>query len=156
MIAINAFIIYQSCLPEGSSKTWSDTVVDVIKVITGGDIDPQTPITPSLSWGKLVRKVFGHFSLFMINGVFTYLYFFFLDIEKKMKKNWLHLIYALSIGVIVAIFTELLQLVIPGRFGDIVDILIDIGGYLFGVGVTYLIIFLIRKHKNKKLLHKEA
>lgn len=49
MIAINAFIIYQSCLPEGSSKTWSDTVVDVIKVITGGDIDPQTPITPSLS-----------------------------------------------------------------------------------------------------------
>lgn len=73
-----------------------------------------------------------------------------------MKKNWLHLIYALSIGVIVAIFTELLQLVIPGRFGDIVDILIDIGGYLFGVGLTYLIIFLIRKHKNKKLLHKEA
>ena len=73
-----------------------------------------------------------------------------------MKKPWLHLVFACSVGIVVAVVTELLQLVIPGRVGDIIDILIDIGGYVVGVGVTYLIIYLIKKNQEKKLLNKEA
>ena len=154
MIIINAFIIYQSCLPEVSSKSWSDAVVDVIKVITNGDIEPSTPITPTLSWGKLIRKMIGHFSLFALDGVITYLYFYYLDKDKEFKRRWIYLVPAFAIGIILAVVTESLQLIIPGRVGDIVDILIDIGGYLVGSGITLLIIYLVNRHQDKKALEE--
>ena len=154
MIIVNAFIIYQSCLPEVSSKSWSDAVVDVIKVITHGDIEPFTPITPTLSWGKLIRKMIGHFSLFALDGVITYLYFYYLDKDKEFKRRWIYLVPAFAIGVILAVVTESLQLIIPGRVGDIVDILIDIGGYLVGSGVTFLIIYLVNRNQDKKALEE--
>ena len=154
MIIIDAFIIYQSCLPEVSSKSWSDAVVDVIKVITNGNIEPSTPITPTLSWGKLIRKMIGHFSLFALDGVITYLYFYYLDKDKEFKRRWIYLVPAFAIGVILAVVTESLQLIIPGRVGDIIDILIDIGGYLVGSGITFLIVYLVNRHQDKKALEE--
>ena len=155
MILVNVFIISQSCLPDVSSKSWSDAVVEVIKTITNGSIDSSTPITPNLSWGKFIRKAIGHFSLFGLDGVVTYLYFYFLDKNKNIANRNMHIYFALVLGVIVAVGTELLQLVIPGRFGDIIDILIDIGGYVLGVAITFLIVYLINRHQQKKVLINE-
>lgn len=152
MILVNAFIIYQSCLPEISSKSWSDTVVEIIGSITNSGVSSEDPITPTLSFGKLIRKIFGHFSLFMIDGVFTYLYFYYLSVDKKFKNKYTHLIPSLSVGIVLAVGTELLQLVIPGRVGDGVDIAIDIAGYLVGVAVTYLIVLLVNRKQNQKAL----
>jgi len=152
MIIINLFIIYQSCLPDVSSKSWSDAVVDMIKTITHGDIDSGTPITPNLSWGKLIRKLIGHFSLFGLDGVITYLYFYFLNRDRPFKYKYLYIIIPSVIGILLAVITECLQLVIPGRVGDIIDILIDIAGFLLGLGITFLITYLINRHNNKKIL----
>ena len=152
MLLVNGFIIYQSCLPDVSSKSWSDAIVDVIKTITNGSIDSSTPITPTLSWGKFIRKMIGHFSLFGLDGVVTYLYFYFLDKDKNINNRNLHIYLAVVIGVVLAVATELLQLVIPGRYGDVIDILIDIGGYLLGVAVTFFIVYLINRHQRKKEL----
>ena len=156
MIIINAFIIYQSCLPEVSSKSWSDTVVEIIEVITHSDVQSSTPVTPNMTFGKLIRKIFGHFSLFAVDGAVTFFYFYFLDESTKHKYKYLLFFLSLVMGILLAVITESLQLIIPGRVGDIVDILIDIGGYLFGVGIPMLIVFLIYQHKKKKDLIKES
>ena len=155
MLMLNAFIIYQSCLPAGSSKGWSDAVVEVIKTITNGTIDSSTPITPNLSWGSFIRKAIGHFGLFGLDGVVTFLYFYFLSLNKKFENRNLYIYFAAVLGIIVAVVTELLQLVIPGRYGDIIDVLIDIGGYVLGVAITFLIVYLVNRHKHKKELIKE-
>ena len=152
MLLVNGFIIYQSCLPAVSSQSWSDAVVDMIKTITNGSIDSSTPITPSLSWGKFIRKMIGHFSLFGLDGVVTYLYFYFLDKHKSFNNRYIHIIISIAIGVLLAVVTESLQLIIPGRYGDIIDILIDVGGYLLGVAVSFFIVFLVNKHRYKKEL----
>ena len=155
MLVVNAFIIYQSCLPKASSRNWSDAVIDVIKVITDGSVDSSTPITPNMSWGSFIRKAIGHFGLFAIDGVVTFLYFHFLYLDKKFTNRNLYIYIAAVLGIIVAVVTELLQLVIPGRYGDVIDILIDIGGYVVGVVITFFIVYLVNRQKNKKELIKE-
>ena len=149
---VNGFIIYQSCLPGVSSQSWSDAIVDAIKTITNGSIDSTTPITPTLSWGKFIRKMIGHFSLFGLDGVVTYLYFYFLDKQKNFNNRNMYIFLTVVLGVLVAVATESLQLIIPGRYGDIIDILIDIGGYLLGGFITFFIVYLINRHRDKKEL----
>ena len=149
MIIVNAFIIYQSCLPDVSSKSWSDAVVDVIKAITNGNIDSSTPITPTLSWGKFIRKMIGHFSLFGLDGVVTFLYFYYLDIDTKHKYKYLLFFLSIALGILLAVITESLQLIIPGRYGDIIDTLIDIGGYIFGFVIALLVTLLVGRKRRK-------
>ena len=150
MVAINVFIIFQSCLPATSSSQWSDVVVEVIENISGGSVTPSSKVTPSLTVSEFVRKAIGHFALFGIDGVISFFYFYFLDKERHFKYRWLYPILALAVGIFVASLTEAIQLIIPGRYGDIIDVLLDVGGFVALGGITYLIVLIINHHKNIK------
>ena len=150
MIIINAFIIFQSCLPANSSSEWSNVVVVIIEDISGGSVTPSSHVTPDLTFSEFIRKAIGHFTLFGIDGIISYLYFYYLDKDKCFKYNWLKYVLALSIGIFIASLTEIIQLVVPGRYGDIIDVLLDVLGFIFFMGITILVIYLVNRHNSKK------
>ena len=150
MIAINVFIIYQSCLPAKSSKEWSEVVVVVIQDISGGSVTPSTKVSGDLTFSEFIRKAIGHFTLFGLNGVITFFYFYFLNMERKFKRSWLYLVLTASVGILIASITEIIQLSIPGRAGDVIDVLLDVAGFIVAASICYLIIYLINKNRKKK------
>lgn len=104
--------------------------------------------------GYFIRKSLGHFLAFGVSGVLVTitLYMFLAD---KFKK-YILIIMSTLIGIFVASLTEFIQLFVPGRSGTLIDILIDLGGYvLFGailIGIYYLVIFINRKKSKPRII----
>ena len=67
-------------------------------------------------------------------------------LRKKFK--WKLIIFIASIGLAIAMISELIQYFVPDRYGALTDILIDYAGYVLFMGLTYLITILIfKKHE---------
>lgn len=96
----------------------------------------------------LVRKALGHFSLFFINGIFGFLTFYLFLKEKRIRNT---LIFSLTIGLFIAIVSEVIQLFIPLRAGSFVDVIIDFSGYLTATLIMLLIVYLVKKSDDKKI-----
>lgn len=148
-IAINAYIIYHACLNGAKSSEASSQVVevseDVVNTVKPGTITE----TNHDSFASFIRKAFGHFGLFVISGLFTSfaLYFFIKDF--KWYRHYFGAIISFILGFSLAATTEIIQLNVPGRSGEFTDILIDSSGYLLGLGVVALIVFLTLRYKRK-------
>lgn len=150
-IIVNAYIILQSCLNANDSTNQSGFVFNIIKTILNA-IHPNTINDGNASWWHgFIRKLVGHFGLFMVDGLITSwaLYYLLEDITIT-KKWWKKIIVSAAFGLFVASLTEMIQLVVPGRAGDIKDVLIDYAGYILGLGIIVLIYFLIYRHRLKK------
>ena len=150
-IALNAFIIYQACLKGASSSSWSDgvtkTAADMINTIK-----PNTITEANLpNFSSFIRKAIGHYGLFAVDGIITSLAVYFSICESKFYKHYWGIIISGGIGLFVAILTEAIQTFVPGRSGEFLDVLIDASGYLFGLGIICLILFLILRHRKKAL-----
>lgn len=147
-ILINAFLVFQAALPGDSSMNWSNIALDVAKsfVPTSQSADGTTYIA-DVNASDLVRKIVGHFAFFMIDGIFVSLYAhyqFYYDNNKPLM-----MVIIAHIGIFFSVITEIIQTLVPGRLGDIIDMLIDFGGYALGSAIVLLILFLVDKHKNK-------
>ena len=147
-ILMNAFLVFQSALPPDSSMSWSNIALDVAKtfVPTTQGNDGTTYIA-DVNASDLIRKLIGHFSFYLIDGVFVSLYAYYQFYYSKDKQPMIFLITV--VGVFFSILTELIQMLVPGRSGDIIDMLINFGGYVLGSGIVLLIFFLVNKYKNK-------
>ena len=101
---------------------------------------------------SFMRKFLGHFSLFLVTGVFGML--FFLTFVEDDKKLWLSLSLTTGSGFFLAGISELIQFFIPSRGGVWLDVGIDFLGYVVGtaitIGVILLILFIRKKIKQKK------
>ena len=139
-IGLNAFIIYQSCLRGSASTQWSSPVVDFFANILNR-ISPGTINQDNIStFSNIIRKLFGHFGLFMMNGVFTTVSISYFSLILNLKKKKLSIILiSLVIGVSISFLTEIIQLSIQGRSGEFTDALIDVSGYIIGFAISYLI-----------------
>jgi VanZ family protein len=95
----------------------------------------------------LVRKLIGHFALFFVDGVFAYLTLdAFIDSLKR------HIIVAVAsiIMVVLAIGSELAQLVASGRAAMVGDVILDSAGAIIGITIIYWInIWKARKKEQK-------
>ncbi len=103
---------------------------------------------------SIIRKSIGHLTLFFIDGIFTTLGAYFL-IKDNKKKYYRYLIYLASLlfGFSIAMLSEFIQLFIPKRGARWIDVGIDTLGYasaVFLIALIFLIIFIIKKVKNKK------
>ena len=85
----------------------------------------------------LVRKLIGHFGLFFVCGFFGVNTFINFITNKKYS-----IILNLITGLLIAIISELLQLIPVGRSCQISDMLIDYSGYLL---ICVIYIFIKRK-----------
>ena len=152
---INIFIIFQSCLPASSSMKWSNVFVDMINNIShstgGGDVSR----VGNMSISDFIRKSIGHFFIFLMDGVFTFLMFYFLFKFKMVKYAKFTAILTLLTGLLVACISEFIQYFVPTRAGLIADVGIDALGFVIGGVVTYLTSLLIIHHRNKKLVINE-
>ena len=108
------------------------------------------------AFSGFIRKAVGHFGLFVVSGLLTStsLYFWLKDL--RWYKFYYGLIISFSFGVLLAAITEIIQLNVPNRSGEFKDVLIDSSGYLLGLGIIVLILFLIIRHQHKKQVTTKA
>ena len=149
-VAINAYIIMHSCLDAAQSTEASNGVVEVSEEVVN-TISPGT-VTPENhdSFATFIRKLFGHFGLFVISGLLSSLAIYFSLNPQKWSKYWMLIVGSLVFGLLMGALTEIIQLNVPGRSGQLTDVLIDFGGYLLGFSIILLILFLIIRKHNKK------
>lgn len=81
-----------------------------------------------------VRKT-AHFSIYLVLGILTTLLIKEYNIENKKQ-----ILFAVLICLLYATSDEIHQLFVPGRSGEIKDILIDTAGSSLGVSITNKII----------------
>ncbi len=146
-VAINALIIVESCIGGSNSAAQSLSVSEAIANLIE-EIAPNATIDHN-ALHSAVRKIVGHFLLFGLSGTFTCLTFVMNDYMMNRFK-WKNIIFVLSIGLVIALVSELIQYFTPGRYGALTDVLIDYSGYIFFSGIVYLIYTLISLQKAKK------
>ena len=152
-ILLNAFIIINSCMNGNQSSAESGRVTNIIKNIINFFIHNAINDSNYETFHGVIRKLVGHFGLFLLDGVIVSWDIHFLI----QKKWWIKLIISLSFGLLIGIITETIQLSVPGRSGEITDVLIDFSGYLLGALMIGLILFfIIRNFRKKKALDAQA
>ena len=149
-VAINAYIIMHSCLDAAQSTEASNGVVEVSEEVVN-TISPGT-VTPENhdSFATFIRKLFGHFGLFVISGLLSSLAIYLSLNPWEWSRYWTLIVVSLVFGLFMGSLTEIIQLNVPGRSGQFTDVLIDFGGYLLGFLLILLILFLIIRKQNKK------
>lgn len=138
-------------LPGESSASQSSFITDIVmKVIHFISFNKWNPDYETTH--IVVRKLFGHFSYCAVMGVFLIIWIkCLITKEKLLKIGKIHLITSLIISAIVALTSELLQLIPVGRGCSIVDIGIDFAGHIMGISIVYIIILInARPNKIKK------
>ena len=93
----------------------------------------------------IIRKL-GHFSEYMTLGIISCSYLSNLFIENSKIKDFKKTgILSFLFSVIYALSDEFHQTFVPGRDGNIVDVLIDSSGSLVGVLISSMIYFFVIK-----------
>ncbi|MBR2139132.1 MAG: VanZ family protein [Bacilli bacterium] len=119
-------------IAEDSSKTSSNFITVIIKLFNK-DIGQEQLETIMLKVETIVRKL-AHFVLYTLGGMLiTIMFINFKEYITKTK------IASFLLGATYAITDEIHQLFIPGRSGEIRDVLIDSTGILLGVFIIYLL-----------------
>ena len=148
--AINVYIIYHSCLNGSQSGAASKGVVDFIENIINS-IKPNTINEGNYdAFSNFIRKAIGHFGLFVVSGLFSSLSIHYWLKDLKWYRFYYGIIISFAFGFLLASITEIIQLNVPNRSGEFTDVLIDSSGYLLGLGIIVLILFLVIRHKTKK------
>ena len=150
-IAINGYIIMHSCLDAAESTKASQGVVEVAEDVVN-TVRPET-ITPENhdSFASFIRKAIGHFGLFVVSGLLTPLALYLSLSPFSWAKHYINVMFSLVVGLFMGILTESIQLSVPGRSGEIKDVLIDFSGYLLGTLIIGLILFLVIRKLRKKV-----
>ena len=147
-VAINAYIIMHSCLDAVESTKASNGVVEVAEEVVN-TVKPGTINETNYNdFATFIRKAFGHFGLFVISGLLSSLAVYLSFNPLKWSKLYLSII-ALEFGLLMGLITELIQLSVAGRSGELTDVLIDFSGYLLGFLIILLVIFLVNKKRTK-------
>ena len=148
-VSINVYIIYHSCLngsqSGAASKGVTDFIMNIINGIRGNTINESNYDI----FSNIIRKLVGHFGLFVISGLFSSLSIYYWLKDLKWYRFYFGIIISFAFGFLLASLTEIIQLNVPNRSGEFTDVLIDSSGYLLGLGIIVLILFLVIRHKTK-------
>lgn len=120
-------------LDDGVSRIEESYIVEITK-------DTSIRATLSNTANYWVPKFFGHGGLFAVLAFFAMNMFKYVDIRNVFGRFCCYLLSGLSIALI----SEIVQIFIPSRSGRIIDILLDMGGFLLGT----LIVLLFRSRKK--------
>ena len=126
------FIFSNSIATAEQSSENSSTIVNFLLNFINIDI----------SFLTLVVRKLGHFSEFLLQGIFIGSFFL---VSNTYTKN---IIYVMFLGLITAVTDEFIQLFSPGRSGMIQDVLIDFSGTITAVLVCGIIYLIYRQKKH--------
>jgi VanZ family protein len=131
------FIFSQSLLPGDVSSSQSGFIVDVLYPWVGRlGINIQVD-----KFSFIIRKL-AHFTEYTILGILLLLMY-----QDRFTNKKLYLISFLH-GTITAISDETIQRFVPNRSGELRDVLIDMGGVLFGVLIIHLVNRMLKLSKH--------
>lgn len=134
LILIWVFLVYSFSNQSGTESSGISRMVAEFLFDTEELITKAEPI---------IRKI-AHFSEYAVGGTLFYSLFSTYDFTKKKKT-----LISLGLGIWYAALDEIHQLFIPGRSGNIVDVVIDSFGVLFGIIFIRVIFKLLEIIKNK-------
>lgn len=149
-ILIFILIIALSLNNGDESSSQSSFFVDVIDKVLPPIIDKNGNDVIKSDWFMtFIRKLVGHYGLFLIYAIFVNLTFF----QTKLKV-YLELLFSFLVGLFTAILSELVQMIPQGRGPSPIDVLIDSSGYLTCILIFIIILVIIyqKKKKTKKVL----
>ena len=150
MVAVDVFIIVEGGVNGSNSASQSVGFTQwFINLVNS--INPNSPIVtnPEMTH-TVIRKLVGHFGLFGVSGILTVVTLSMID-EAYLNKKVQIIISSLTLGLTVAIISELMQLFTPGRYMSFIDVLIDYSGFILFGGLTFLIFYLVNYKKEKKV-----
>lgn len=146
-LAVAVLIFWFSHQPaeesSGDSRSFIMSVFNVLPVLSGMTEGEKLAIIGHIH--SFVRKT-AHFSIYavlgicVVNWVVTYV--------ASMKKA---LFYSAAVCFFYACTDEFHQLFIPGRSGELRDVLIDTCGAVTGILVVFLCMFIFEKIKRRKI-----
>lgn len=136
-VAINVFIIVNACISGPTSAQESGNVSTLIANIINAFVKDTINESNFEIFAFNVRKLVGHFAVFVFDGFFSSLAFYlFLKDNKFGRWYWLTS-FSLGFGLIVAMVSELIQIFTPERYGTWGDIAIDFSGYILGFVIIF-------------------
>ena len=96
---------------------------------------------------KTIRKSIGHATLHLLSTLFLIL-FLNIYLDNVPNKWWIILI-ASILSLFLAVLSELIQLFIPGRCFDLLDVLIDYSGSVLALMIiTISFLLKVRRQRN--------
>ena len=143
LIVLNLIFIWgNSCMSQESSSQSSSGVYETIKPV----------LDATLGEGVVTHSVFrktAHFIEFCCLGfLITLLYLLIYGVKINKFSEFF------SIGLFVAVIDESLQ-ILSNRGPAVSDVLLDYCGYIFGVGILFLIVFIYKKVFKQPKIIKE-
>ncbi len=133
-----------------SEKNGSYTVTATHKTIDGFVISKTIEV--KYPFTHYVRKIVGHFCLFLLLAIFaTVVYYRLAQTVTPKREVLVGSILTFGAGLLTAGISEMLQsgLFVSGRAPQLLDVLIDFGGFTLGVLVALCIYIIYRKAKRK-------
>ncbi|MDY0345739.1 MAG: VanZ family protein [Bacilli bacterium] len=145
-VLLTAIILVFSGFSGEISSSQSDFVVNVLNSVLRffGIILNESQLD---TFAFFVRKLIGHFLIFLLDGLFVYLFLIKLTF---FKNRWLHFVIAITIMFVVAGASELIQLFASGRSGNLIDVGIDLSGALLGIVIAFIITLQVKEKVDYK------
>ena len=144
-VSLSLFLIINGAIPGETSAAESNGISAIIaNVINAIKSDTITDANFN-GFAQVIRKLLGHFLAFLVDGVFVSLACYFFLIKTNWYKFYYPIVISLGTGLIVASISELLQVFTNERYGSFVDIGIDMGGFVIGAAIVFLILFSKKK-----------
>lgn len=140
------FIFMLSAEPaEESSETSGGLAKLVCKLFESNfeDLSPEEQFLLTEKYQFIIRKT-AHFSAYTILALLTGA-----AVSQNTKKYHYRLGIAFAFGVLYAVSDEIHQKFVPGRSGEIRDVLIDSAGVALGCLLLYIIFVFIGKRRKK-------
>lgn len=139
-VATNVFIIVNACIngtiSAQESGGFSHFLADIINFFSKDYINESN----FDQFQSVIRKLIGHFALFGLDGVLSTLSVYTFVKDSKLKSPFWIVGITLGFGFLVACISEFIQIFTPDRFGSILDILIDFGGYSIGGAIVFIVL----------------
>lgn len=140
------FIFSMSCEnAEKSSNTSGKTIEAVLSVVPEFEKQPEEVKKSIIEELQFITRKSAHFIAYMILGILAIsLILQYENINKKPQLSFL-------ICVLYAISDEVHQLFVPGRAGQVRDVLIDSSGSFLGIFLVMVLVRFFREKEVKKL-----
>lgn len=144
MIVIFIFSSKTATQSTSSSGSFAKTLLSV--VVPGFTELPEVKQQSAVDAMQFAVRKGAHFAIFLILGALCQFAMNTYNIKLKPK-----VITSLSISLVYAVSDEVHQLFVPGRAGQIRDVLIDFAGALTGVALACLSVWLFSKLRRKEV-----
>ncbi len=154
VLAIMGMIFFFSS-QDGEDSSWTSgrIVRLMLSILYPGfeSMDPESLRMISERMTLIVRKT-AHFTEYAFLGFFLYLHVLSWMTRRMIRRPGL---LSLFVGALYAASDELHQTLVGGRSGEVIDVLLDSAGVLFGIILLWGIRWLIVKQQNRKKEHPQ-